>query len=191
MLGRESSRKVQRGFILVMLLGAMMVMGILMTKAMPSVITEIQRDQEEELIFRGESLRNAIKRFKAITGQYPPKLEDLLRVRPPIIRQLYKDPMTHEGDWDLITQVQPGASGDKTGLPIVGVRSHSQKDSLKVYRGKTLYSDWVFSASDDLFGIGGGMGMSQGLVGGTPGSPANNQFSDKGSGGGSAGGKSY
>ena len=150
------SRKVQRGFILVMLLGLMTVMGIFLTRAMPSVIVEVQRDQEEELIFRGESIRNAIRRFKATTGQYPAKLEDLLKVRPPILRKLYKDPMTHEGEWDLLTQVQPGASGDLTGLPIVGVCSRSQKDSFKIYKGKTLYSDWVFSAADDLFGMAGG-----------------------------------
>jgi hypothetical protein len=160
MIGRTHPNQASRGFILAMLLGLFTVMGIFMTRAMPSVITEVQRDQEDELIYRGEAIRNGIRRYKAITGQFPTKLEDLMKVRPPILRRLYKDPMTREGDWDLVTQVQPGASGDKTGLPIVGVRSRSQKDSFKVYRGKTLYSDWVFSAADDLFGVQGS-GMPQ------------------------------
>jgi len=143
-----------------MLLGFMVVMGILMTKAMPPVITEVQRDQEEELIFRGEAIRNAIRRYKAITGQYPLKLEDLLKIRPRILRTLYLDPMTREGEWELVTAVQAGATGDRTGLPIVGVRSRSQKDSFKIYNGKTLYSDWVFSAAENLFGVPGSQDQS-------------------------------
>jgi type II secretory pathway pseudopilin PulG len=152
---RKRSFRRQRGYILVMLLGFMTIMGIALTRAMPPVITEVQREQEDELIFRGEAIRDAIRRYKALTGQYPLKLEDLLKVRPRILRQLYSDPMTKEGEWDLVTAVQPGATGDLTGLPIVGVRSRSQKDSFKMYNGKTLYSDWVFSAADNLFGIPG------------------------------------
>lgn len=155
---RQISDPRQRGYILVMLLGFMTLMGIFLTKAMPPVITEVQRDQEDELIFRGEAIRDAIRRYKALTGQYPLKLEDLLKIRPRILRQLYQDPMTKEGEWDLVTAVQPGATGDLTGLPIVGVRSRSQKDSFKMYNGKTIYSDWVFSAVDNLFGIPGASG---------------------------------
>jgi type II secretory pathway pseudopilin PulG len=148
-------RRASRGFILVMLLAFITSMGIFLTMAMPNVATEVQRDQEAELIFRGEAISNAIKLYKAKTGGYPLNLEDLTKVRPRIIRKLYADPMTHDGEWDLITAVQPGASGDKTGLPIVGVRSHSQKDSFAVYHGKTLISDWSFSAADNLLGVPG------------------------------------
>ena len=143
----------QRGFILAMLLALITAAGILLTKAMPSVVAEVQRDQEEELIFRGEAIRNAMRRYKATTGKYPISLEDLVKVRPRILRKLYKDPMTAEGEWDIVTAVPPGASGIKTGLPIAAIRSQSQKDSFKIYQGKTLYSDWVFAASDELLGI--------------------------------------
>ncbi len=138
---------------LVQLLAFMAVMGILLTKAMPSVIAEVQRDNEEELIFRGEAIREALKRYKARTGSYPLKLEDLAKMRPPILRRLYRDPMTAEGDWDIVTAVQPSASGNTTGLPIVAVRSRSSKDSFRIYQGKTLYSDWIFAASDEFLGL--------------------------------------
>ncbi len=147
------TRNSQRGFMLAMLMAFITATGILLTKAMPSVIAEVQRDNEEELIFRGEAIRNAIRKYKAKTGAYPVNLDDLVKVKPRILRRMYKDPMTQEGDWDLVTAVQPGASGDLTGLPIVGVRSKSMKDSFKIYYGKTLYNDWVFSAADDLLGI--------------------------------------
>lgn len=63
--------------------------------------------------------------------------------------------MTPNGEWDLVTAVAAGASGDTTGLPIAGVRSRSQRDSIKMYKGKTMYSDWVFSAADNILGIPG------------------------------------
>jgi len=150
----------ERGYILVMLLGFITAMGIFLTVALPNVATEVQRDQEAELIFRGEAIARAIRAYKAKTGSYPLTLDDLTKIRPRIIRKLYLDPMTregpHEGDWDLITAVNAGASGDKTGLPIVGVRSHCEKDSFRVYMDKTLISDWTFSAADNLLGIPGG-----------------------------------
>jgi type II secretory pathway pseudopilin PulG len=151
--GVGMNRGRQRGFILAMLLAFITAAGILLTKAMPSVVAEVQRDQEEELIFRGEALRNAMRRYKAKTGNYPTSLEDLMKVRPRILRKLYKDPMTAEGEWELVTAVQPGATGNTTGLPIAAIHSRSQKDSFKIYQGKTLYSEWIFAASDDLLGI--------------------------------------
>ncbi|WP_005033124.1 type II secretion system protein [Holophaga foetida] len=150
----KTARKGQRGYILAMVLGAMTVMGILMTKAMPSVITEIQRENEEELVFRGEAIARAIKAYRKSTGSYPTSLEAMLKVKPRIIRKLYKDPMTN-GDWDVVTAVQAGASGDKTSLPIAAVRSRCTKDSFRSYNGKTMYSDWIFSGADDLYGIPG------------------------------------
>jgi type II secretory pathway pseudopilin PulG len=142
-----------------MLLVFIAAMGIFLTVAMPNVATEIQRDQEAELIFRGEAIAQAIRVYKTRTGGYPLTLEALTKLRPRILRKLYLDPMTggggHEGEWDLITAVQPGASGDKTGLPIVGVKSRCQKDSKRIYQDKDLISDWAFSAADNLLGIPG------------------------------------
>lgn len=143
----------QRGFILALLLAFITVMGILLTKAMPSVIAEVQRDHEEELIFRGEAIRTAMRRYKAKTGNYPTSLEDLMKVRPRLLRKLYKDPMTNEGEWEIITAVPKGATGRTEGLPIAAIRSRSQKDSFKIYQGKSIHSEWVFAAADDLLGI--------------------------------------
>jgi len=167
--GLSAVRTRQRGFILALLLGLMTVMGIFLMKAVPSAIVEVQRGAEEELIFRGEAMARGIRLYQQRTGTYPTKLEDILKMRPPVLRKLYKDPMTQEGDWDLVTAVQAGTSGDKTGLPIAGVRSRSQRDSIKMYKGKTLYSDWVFSAADDILGIpGSGLpGVTGVLQGGT------------------------
>lgn len=159
----------QKGFILAMLLGMVTVMGIFLMKAVPSIVVEVQRGAEAELVFRGEAIARGIRLYQQRTGGYPLKLADLMKMRPPVLRKLYKDPMTREGDWDLVTAVQVGASGDKTGLPIVGVRSFSEKDSIRMYKGKTLYRDWVFSAAEDILGMPGvGLPSASGVLqGGT------------------------
>jgi type II secretory pathway pseudopilin PulG len=145
----------ERGFILAMLLAIIVAMGILLTAALPSLRAETQRDQEAELIFRGEAMAAGIRAYRAKTGGYPLSLEDLGKLRPPVVRKIYKDPMNGDGDWDLITAVQPGASGDTTGLPIVGVRTKVQENSYRIYNGKTLTSDWAFSAAGNLLGVPG------------------------------------
>ena len=118
----SDARAGQRGYILALLLGMATVMGILLLKAIPTVRSEVQRDAEEELIFRGESLAKGIRLYRARTGAYPMELEDLLKQRPAVVRRLYRDPLNPTGEWDLVTAVQPGPGGDTRGLPIVGVR---------------------------------------------------------------------
>ena len=177
----ESRRSAgSRGFILAMLLAVITAMGILLTMALPNIKTEVQREEEAELVFRGQAIANAIRAYKAKTGGYPLALTDLTKVSPRIIRRLYTDPMTKDGEWQLMTAVQPGASGDLTGLPIVGVRSKCQKDSFLIYKGKSLISDWLFSAGDNLLGLPAGAadaaalaGVSlPGTVGGARGNPS-------------------
>ena len=79
-------------------------------------------------------------------GKYPTQLEELMKTKPRMIRQLYADPMTEEGTWEYIYAVQPGVSGNTEGLPIMGVRSRSERDSVLVYQKKSLIHDWIFTA---------------------------------------------
>lgn len=148
----NSKRQIRpNGFVMVIILLAITFMGILITKAMPNAASEVQRDREAELIFRGEAIAAAIRLYKKRVGDYPTRLEDLVDVQPKIIRKLYKDPMTlsgpHSGDWDLITCASAVKESD--GLRVVGVRSYCTSDSKKIYRHRDLISDWKFSASDN------------------------------------------
>jgi hypothetical protein len=129
------------------------VMGLMLMKSGPNMIAEVQRENEAELIFRGEAMASALRIYFAKAGRYPTDLDELMKVRPRILRQKYKDPMTTDGQWELITQVQPGASGNKEGLPIVGVRSRSMADSFRIYQNKTLVHDWIFTADQNLLGV--------------------------------------
>ncbi|MDP1833214.1 MAG: type II secretion system protein [Geothrix sp.] len=165
--------RTQRGFTMALALAMAVVMGLMLMKAAPLVSAEVQRENESELIFRGEAIANALKLYAAKSGRYPKDLDEVMKVRPRILRQKYKDPMTPGGDWDFITQVQPGASGNTEGLPIVGVRSRSIKDSIHIYQNKTLVRDWLFSADQNLLGITDGAAKAGGLPkGGTAARPA-------------------
>lgn len=154
----------QRGFIMALALALAVVMGLLLMKAGPNVIMEVQRENEAELIFRGEALAAALKTYAAKTGRYPTNLDDIMKVRPRILRQKYMDPMTADGEWEIITQVQPGASGNKEGLPIVGVRSRSMLNSIHLYQNKSLIHDWQFSAEQNLLGVTDRLGQGPGTT---------------------------
>jgi type II secretory pathway pseudopilin PulG len=94
---------------MVMLIVAITVLNILVAAVLPLMSTEIQREKEEELVFRGFQYAEAIRLFHARFQRYPNKLEELLEVKPRCIRQLWKDPMTKDGKWGLIPlgQVAP------------------------------------------------------------------------------------
>jgi len=142
----------QRGFTMALALALAVAMGILLLKAAPNIIKEVQRENEAELIFRGEAIASALRIYFAKMHRYPKDLDEVMKVRPHILRQKYKDPMTVAGDWEYITQVQPGASGNTEGLPIVGVRSRSTENSIRIYQNKEIYRDWKFSADQNLLG---------------------------------------
>jgi type II secretory pathway pseudopilin PulG len=143
----------QRGFTMALALAMVVVMGLMLMKTAPAVSAEVQRENESELIFRGEAIAAALMTYSAKNGRYPTDLEEVMKVRPRILRQKYKDPMTPDGEWDYITQVQPGASGNKEGLPIVGVRSKSLLNGIHIYQSKELVRDWQFSAVQNLLGV--------------------------------------
>jgi len=153
----------QRGFTMALALALAVVMGIMLMKAGPLVSAEVQRENEAELIFRGEAIANAFRIYATKNGRYPMDLDEVMKVRPRILRQKYKDPMTPGGEWEYITQVRPGASGNTDGLPIVGVRSKSTLNSIRIYQNKTLVREWQFTAEQNLLGITDEISKSRGL----------------------------
>ena len=170
----------QRGFTMVLLLALIVVMGVMLAMSRPTLKAQVQRENEAELIFRWEAIARALKAYQAKFNKFPTDLDELLKVRPALLRQKYRDPMTPGGEWELITQVQAGASGDTRGLPIIGVRSRCDLDAFKLYKNKSLISEWRFLADESVLGAGGGRGplTNPGAPGGTGGG------GEKGGGGG-------
>ena len=108
------------GYSLVILIVVVSIMTIAVAVVLPLWSSVMQREREEELIFRGLQYAEAIRCFQRRFGRYPIKLEELIEVKPRCARQLYPDPMTEDGSWGLIyaggpgTQVRPGPTPDQT-----------------------------------------------------------------------------
>ena len=111
-----TGRRRERGYSLVTLMVAVAVMLIMMTAAVPSWRYVMKNDREEELIFRGGEIADAIARYQRKNGNaLPPSLEVLVKGK--FLRRAYKDPMTKDGKWRFIRPgepmgpMAPGAAG--------------------------------------------------------------------------------
>jgi hypothetical protein len=95
----------QRGSALLIVVFFAAVMIISAGVAMPNLLTQGQRDREEEMIWRGKQYARAVKLFYRKNGRFPQKLEDLTKPQMNVrfLRQAYEDPMNKEdGTWRLI-----------------------------------------------------------------------------------------
>jgi type II secretory pathway pseudopilin PulG len=98
------------------LLVALAVLAVLLTVAMPVWRHEAQREKEAELVWRGEQYARAIALYRAKNQQtgtvsLPPSIDVLVQGR--FLRKKYKDPMTKDGEFMVISaaQTQPGVPG--------------------------------------------------------------------------------
>jgi type II secretory pathway pseudopilin PulG len=165
----SAPREAEAGYSLVALLAAVAVMMIMLAAAVPSWRYVMKDDAEEELIFRGGEIADAVARYQRRNGNaLPPSLEVLMKGK--FLRRPYKDPMTKHGRWrfirpgEAIGPVPPGIPGTggvtttttTTTRPSAfstpgtvmggfqGVASTSTEKSLRIFNGKTHYNEWVF-----------------------------------------------
>lgn len=102
----------ERGYTLAGALVLLAIMAIFMALAVPLWSRVKQRDNEEELIFRGSEYIEAIARYHAKFATYPPDIETLVKLK--YLRHEYLDPMTKSGKWKVLhpdALVQTGAAG--------------------------------------------------------------------------------
>lgn len=154
-----------KGFMLLILVFAVFLITIGLMIAMPVWQTQIQREKEEELIFRGEQYVEAVRLFtQKKPGSFPDSLDSLQKEK--CLRRLYKDPMTDHGEWNLIlhyrgTTEREGKATEKVlvaplrALPsldrpqILGVVSSSTEPSIKIYEDQNRYDQWMFFYGKD------------------------------------------
>lgn len=114
----------QRGYTLVALVVALVVINIAVGGAVRLWSNIAQREKENELIFRGLQYAEAIRVFQKRYGRPPTSLEELYEVKPRCIRQLWTDPLSETGAWEPIVAGRGGRSvGQGTGPS--GARSRS------------------------------------------------------------------
>jgi type II secretory pathway pseudopilin PulG len=103
------------GYTILLLMFAVFVMSIGLMIAVPVWQTQIQREKEEELIFRGKQYVEAIRLFQTRRpGAFPKDLEELMEDK--CLRKLFEDPMSPEGKWNLILMSQ-GTGSRQTRQP--------------------------------------------------------------------------
>jgi len=119
----------QAGYNLVMLIVLVAVLSVLVAAALPAWSTAIQREKEEELIFRGLQYAEAIRVFQQRFGRPPVRLEELIEVEPRSIRRLWEDPVTGEAEWGLIF------AGQQPGQPPVGQREGEDEQGRELGGG--------------------------------------------------------
>src|SRR4030095_9402284 len=74
-------KRTERGYALIGLMAVMMFAMILTTAAAPTLRQEMQREKEEEMLWRGQQVATAIKRYRlARGGVFPTDLNDLIKV---------------------------------------------------------------------------------------------------------------
>lgn len=121
-------RSQQSGYVLMVLLITLTLAIIALTAVAPSIVTQIRRQREEELMHRGTAYARAIKRYYKKFGRYPTRIEELedtnnLR----FLRKRYKDPITGSDQWRLIhfgeAKITPTMFGGQNGVPPGGPAS--------------------------------------------------------------------
>jgi type II secretory pathway pseudopilin PulG len=101
-MGRER-RRADRGYAMAALLVTLAVMSVILGMAMPVWRTVVQREKEEELVFRGRQYARAIALYqRKYAASYPATLDVLIEQK--FLRKKFKDPMTKDGEFEIIYQ---------------------------------------------------------------------------------------
>jgi type II secretory pathway pseudopilin PulG len=145
------------GFIYIGLLIGLAIVGISLSAVSEVWTQSRQREREQELLFAGNQIRQAITLFYLASPpanrRFPLQLEELVEdVRTPdkpgrYLRKMYLDPITGSEKWGEVRL----ASGQ-----LVGVYSQSDAEPIKSmgfalrdkdFAEKPRYSEWVFRSA--------------------------------------------
>jgi hypothetical protein len=111
---KNRERRGDGGMAMVALLVAMNVMVVMLSIALPVWRTAVQREREAELVFRGEQYARAVELYqRKYAGAFPPSLDVLLNER--MLRKRYADPMTDDGEFQLLYVGQDAGQAGQIG----------------------------------------------------------------------------
>lgn len=124
MIRDRVARRCEAGIVFIGLVVTVGVMAVLLLAAVQPFSVVLQRDREDELIFRGEEYAEAIRKFqKEHGGAYPAELKVLVQPGGPskqrYMRRLYPNPFdVEEGKWGTLapgqTVFKPDGKGGLT-----------------------------------------------------------------------------
>ena len=178
-----------RGYAMAALLVSIAVMGILMSVALPAWRQAARREKEADLVFRGEQYARAIGLYqRRFAAAFPPSIDVLVEQK--FLRRKYRDPMTEDGEFQVLYQASlaasaPGdgsapstlsGSGSQTGPSgptggagprggVIGVLSKSEEKSIRLYNDRDHYNEWLFVYIATTTQVGGLPGVQPGDAG--------------------------
>jgi type II secretory pathway pseudopilin PulG len=157
---KADSERGRGGYVLIALMIVISVLAVFLLMAVPLWQTTMQREAEEELLFRGRQYVTAIGLYvKNHNNLYAQDFEILHLEK--FLRQLYKDPFAADGRWDMVFQDNSTAEAKLLVVPadkakayfgralLVGVCSTSPETGFREYRGKKKYNEWAFYLGDN------------------------------------------
>jgi len=154
--GMQASRsRGERGFTLIELIVATMILVVLTTLALPLARVTIKREKEHELRRDLWEMRDAIDRYKDAADRggfqtkvdsqgYPPDLDALVKgvdvqgKKLKFLRRIPVDPMTNSTEWGLRSMQDDVDSDSWGGQNVFDVHTKSQGQALD----GTNYKDW-------------------------------------------------
>lgn len=153
------------GYTMIILVFAVFVLTLGLMIAVPVWQTQIQREKEAELIFRGRQYVEAVRLFQLkYPGRFPESIDQMIEEK--CLRRRFPDPMTPGGEWNFILPYQAGAEQRQASsqkvlvVPaaalssfdspqIVGVVSSSTRKSKRIYLEQESYDKWLFFYGQD------------------------------------------
>ena len=123
-----------RGYAMAALLVSIAVMGILMSVALPAWRQAARREKEAQFVFRGEQYARAIGLYqRRFAAAFPASIDVLVEQK--FLRRQYKDPMTEDGEFQVLYQASLAASAPGDGAaPSTLSGSGSQTGPSGAYR---------------------------------------------------------
>ncbi len=112
----------ERGVVFIWVLVGLFILAVMLMAAVQPASIVAKRENEQELIFRGEEYTEAIRLYQTEhAGTFPTRLEDLLKEGPKrrrYIRRLYRNPFDPEGKWSLLAPGTTVVSVDENGKTV-------------------------------------------------------------------------
>ena len=131
LLTARRGRRASPGFTLVELLVVMSIIALLLALAAPRYFKSVTRAEETVLKENLTLVRDALDKFYADTGKYPPDLEELVKKR--YLRKVPEDPITGSAaTWILVPPDNPEKGG------VYDIHSGAPGNSLS----GTPYLEW-------------------------------------------------
>lgn len=113
-----------RGFTLIELMVALVILSILIGFAIPEVVQQIEASKKETRKENMDKINKALQDFFWDQGRYPYKLDELVTTTHPYFEEMPIDAVTGKPDWKVICKthkIQGKAWMEQSAFPNTGI----------------------------------------------------------------------